>query len=40
MNNQELLEKIIKLVQEKPNNYELGEHVRKLINKEKIVTSN
>ena len=37
MNNQELVDKIVKLVNEKTNNYELGEQVRKLIYEEKIV---
>ena len=37
MNEKELLEKIIKLVHEVSNNYELGDKIRKIIWDEKIV---
>ena len=37
MSEKELLEKIIKLVHDTPNNYELGDKIRKIIWDEKIV---
>lgn len=39
MNNQEIIEVIVKLIEENPNNYELGEKVRKLMNEIEIVNT-